>query len=659
MGKILIDGQELELGKGIDGLPATTYERAAYQKLGTIQGEISNLITAPYTLRNQITLGVHDPTITSARKGLKTTTPAEHIGDNGLTILKGIVRVEELGVKGIKLRLSGGVADWATKIRGKSIKDIPLGRQLFSKAEILDSWAYENHTDSNKNVVWPLIDYGRLASIVDTTSVEVDSMRPAVFEVPIIEGIFNDIGFNVVFHGSVNNFIDNLIIPFTTDTIPVSADLLDAETVIAQKISTQLATITNKRISFTSEIQDDNDRWQVDTYTTSLAGQYRILIEDLSVIIEKTLAAPVAWVSYDVRINASSVFGTAANTIIDGPQVRNFVSRGDVYTLAATDTVDIVLVYSDMLNNEVSITSGRFSVTAVSIPFQLGLTFDVADTLPDIKQDDYIRSLVQSFNLIVETDSYAGTCDIYTESDYLLDQTQVKDWVAKTDMANPPSMESLNKLKKNLAFKYNKDDKDLLLKSWEKNLGDYADDTYVFDDEYLTGTQALADIPFAATRMGSTFTGVGLFVPQIINEDTAVGVDSFDFEPRRLIWKGLRSGGWKFDGITQINYPYAYFLSDESDIFTVNLCFKNNTLQNPNVVGLTERYYGDKLDRLNNSFLIPCRVSLNDLDINQLSFRHPYTVQFDTGNYVTGYLNRVEEYRDATKSTKVELIQIQ
>lgn len=660
MSKLLVAGKEVQLKIGESGVPAMTFARSTYQDLGFIQGDMSVETMLPPTLINQEVFGVHDPTFQGPREAWTTIADMELIGDDGLVITSGTIKLEELSSEGYSIRLFGGVSDWIRRLRGKKIGELNLGTEVYTKAEILDSW-----TSTTKNVVYPLIDYGTIGSQLSTTSIDVDYLKPAVFYLPILVKMFGNIGFAVNFHGRVGQYINKLHFPFTTEVIPVSQDVLDGETVRVEKLGTQTITTfgPGTKVTYAIELQDDNNRWSVDTYTADKDGQYLIASENLTITFAKDPAFGAgfsAFITYIVQIGPLTFSGVVTSSSTT-PQAFNLTDKSGVFPLDGTETVYVYFTEVRVSSAGIKINSAKLSVTPVSIPFQLGLSYDVAGVLPEMDQDVFLKGLVNTFNWIIETDTQTGTVDVYTEQDYLLDQTQAVNWEEKTDQSRPPKMIRLRELKKNLKFSHAEDDKDFYINSWEvtRALGSYANRTFVLSNEYLAGTQSMVETPFAPTRMGNVFTDVPLFAPQLAHIDTGSSTDTYEFEPRILIYEGLRDGRWKYDGFTQESYPYSYFIHDESDIFTVNLCFNNQTLHGPNVVGLVDQYYADKLNRLNLSALISAYQELTDIDINELDFRRPHTIKMDTGNYVTGYLNKVVEYKSGQVVTRVELIQIQ
>jgi hypothetical protein len=103
-------------------------------------------------------------------------------------------------------------SDWISAIKGKTINDLNLTAHGFTWDEsgiktIIDS-------DPDEGVCFPIINYGNVGTI-NTFTMQVEDLPPAIFVNTILSSIFNDIGWRVEGELLENQLYKRMIVPFS------------------------------------------------------------------------------------------------------------------------------------------------------------------------------------------------------------------------------------------------------------------------------------------------------------------------------------------------------------------------------------------------------------------------------------------------------------
>lgn len=291
-----------------------------------------------------------------------------------------------------------------------------------------------------------------------------------------------------------------------------------------------------------------------------------------------------------------------------------------------------------------------------------------------ILQTDYIKSIVNKFNLVIDSNKNdASNLIIDTRSNYFSSGTTI-DWTSKLDEKKPINELLLSEQKfKKYIFKDSDDDdyynKDYLGKT-NQTFGQYI---YTFDNEFVTEDQNVESI-FAPTASEFLQQTSNIVIPAIYKSDSTNAYIRTDSKPRFLYRKMIAMNPGQYfqfyTGTTHYtSYPYAGHLSDPLNVFPSSLDYDygTNAYEYYHLTGVTSnnlvnKYWKNYLDGINdkNSKLITAYFYLTPVDIANLDFKNTIQVFGLTDDgYHQFILNSVEySPTSSDQSCKVELLKL-
>jgi hypothetical protein len=287
-----------------------------------------------------------------------------------------------------------------------------------------------------------------------------------------------------------------------------------------------------------------------------------------------------------------------------------------------------------------------------------------------IKQIDFITSVMKMYNLYVEVDKDDDKKLIFqTRDDYYASGTTI-DWTYKFDKSRDSELQFITDFQsKNLLLSYKDDTNDIYLKTYKSATSEiYGEYNYIFDTEFLTDTKKIEPI-FSPTALDKNYFGD--IVSTITTRNPKNNI--------RILYDGgwIPSNGWLYTKNEFINevaigdttnatlyttYGYAgHFdnpLIPQTD-FNFGLVdylyyddWQTDGITNNN---LYNRYYKNAINQIAKGKLVTGYFNLNENDILDLDFRNKI---FILDNYY--YLNKIIDYdANANNLTKVELISIE
>lgn len=639
---------------------------ADFRDLSSRKGSASKTITLPATKKNNSifsyyndpnTIGLFD--VNKRQEGF-IDTGAGRIIEGGLHLVKA------RNVDGIFNRyevvIFGNNAEWFSRIKDKSIKDIPLSSFVFTKELIEASWELNGNTGE---AVYPLIDYGAFED-ADSNNVVAEDFRPAVFIKPMLISMFKELGYTIESKFLEKQQYRDLIMPFTEDKIVVSQDFTEDQAIDVEAISGQLD-IPKQSVVVNYDVgvdQGDNFNFSDNSYTTKLAGTYEINASlimgvDGFAVFKREVSLEV-WAVTPGVIQPQIIFGTVITipALFDPNGIPNNMFVSGVLTLP-DETNITVRVRSTILSPDynIDLIEAKLTVTPKQLDFSEDFPFNLASTLPDIKQEDWLKDLIARFGLYLDTDNRRKVITIETWNDFFLDINEAEDWTEKLDTSRSVEQEPITEgISKRLNYTWLDDsDGDTFIKDYKEGIGVNLGDGFVeLDNERLQGVQEIVPSVFSATIMGNQMGG-SKNMPVMVQERD--GNATYQFLPRLLIYDGLRGGTIVFEGVSRTTYPFAYFQKPTSIPTDVNLNFRNLNdifeLTNDQYVGLIERIYGRQINQINKGRVVKAFMRLTDADIASISFRTPKLI-----NNTYYYLNKIEDYQAGGRvPVKVELLQ--
>ena len=316
-----------------------------------------------------------------------------------------------------------------------------------------------------------------------------------------------------------------------------------------------------------------------------------------------------------------------------------------------------------------NVLSSYFNNEVVNSTYVEGSTIDMNSAIPaKIKQRDFIKSLINMFNLYVQPNP-ENEKDLIIEPRDDFYNNNVIDWSSKIDKSKDIEFLPMGALNsKEYLYTYKKDNdyyNDLYYNTWNEVYGQ-AD--FIVNNDFLKAEHKTEVIFSPTPSVGQSW--YDRVLPTIIKFDDKDGVQRTEANIRILQWGGLKSTDQQWlhndsNGDTiKTNYPYAGMYNDPysptedigfnltneiywSNVFNNVITFSNNNLYN--------KYYKKFIEEITdtNSKIVNAYFYLTPSDVSNLSFRKQYYFE---GQYFR--LNKVENYNPSNPITKCEFLKI-
>ena len=316
-----------------------------------------------------------------------------------------------------------------------------------------------------------------------------------------------------------------------------------------------------------------------------------------------------------------------------------------------------------------NIISSYFNNEVVNSTYVEGSTISMNTAIPaKVKQRDFIKSLVNMFNLYIQPNP-DDEKDLIIEPRDDFYNNNIIDWSSKIDKSKDIDIKPMGALNsKEYLYTYKQDNdyyNDLYYNTWNEI---YGQDDFVINNDFLKAEHKTEIIFSPTPSVGQSW--YDRVIPTIIKFDDKDGVQRTEANIRILQWGGLKdtdqvwlhsdSSGSTFT--TQ--YPYAGMYNDPytptedigfnltneiywANVFNNVITFSNNNLYN--------KYYKKFIEEITdtNSKIVNGYFYLTPSDIANLSFRKQYYFE---GQYFR--LNKVENYNPINPITKCEFLKI-
>lgn len=644
---------------------------------------------------------------------------------NGYIQLKKIIKNNDDGSINYQIQFYGLNSTLIKSIEDLYISDLDFSEydHCFSMENIRHSWTASTE---NGGFVYPMIDYGMLSNNVNIFSSIynivwnwfVADYRPAIYIKTILDKIFTNQGMSYTSNFFNSEFFKKLIIPFGNAKFMHNQDWCDTQHFKAYQNQnyylTKLANNTSVGFhlyfpdvtspgGFTSYSDCANNHLTYyggtligngfGLYDVRQAGQYSFYAQALCTTTGTAPDVVTSVLAIEVKnlYNGSNyeIVGSASNqAAVAFTQVLS--AQTPVLFLVPGDQVTCWYYLSGQTNNTVvgtvvaSPADTFFKTTHISdCEVTLGEYYSLNDNLPqNIKQTDFIKSLVTMFNLYIEPDpNYQGNYIIEPWSSFYSGTTQ--DWTNKLDISQPVEVSVLSNIQpKQINLSYTPDNNDHYLNDYfEENKITYGE-KIILNDNVFSDEKKYFEVLFSPTviRQQSKAVATNWIVPEIFPKDTDERTATKS-TPRILMYNGLvtlsatpiytQYGAHYF----QIENNYweddLQYIATLADSYPEASTFDNPTNSDVDInfglcneyyfasTGITQNnlyntYYDDYFNELlsKNSKLVTGYFNLKESDIQNLSFRNQIFVD---GVYYK--LNKVIDYKPGQNQlTKVELI---
>ena len=588
-------------------------------------------------------------------------------------------------------------------IENKFLRDLDLSDldHTYSVPNITGSWSTVNSTGG---YVYPMIDYG-----LDNTGFWRDKdFKPAVFAKQYWDRIFNEAGYTYTSEFLNSDPFDRLIIPAEYNIELSDETIADRQFLVGRSTSNQAVDTvyrytTSSGWSSVTDIlvfnDDTGNFYNTDgvKYSTvngvftpsSWAGLYKFKGKIKGKL--KYTGSNIKANDFDAACNIGVVLYDNLNSVgsvVSNIQLRdlNFTTGGTLNTneesssvtayfetppIRVTKNHSVFLVpfypyltgrYSNLPGLKVSgffdfilETGSEFGGVLAETTTAISETIAMSQTAPeDYKQKDYIKSIIEMFNLYVEVDEDDPQNLIIEPRDDFFSDEKV-DITELIDVGREQEIEPMSLLKGNRyewSYQEDNDHENKVYKyMWQEDYGMYRKDVL---NDFLYETKKIS-IGFAPTPLinypkNSHQGGDDRIISAIKFEDALTGKNKSKQKPRILYWGGLITTNDPFrliptDGTAVpfwiINsYPYAGHL-DNPYTPTIDICFGTpRSVFYDNVIGgigdleytdanLYNVYWRRWIEEITDkeSKVLTCYVKLNPIDYYNLDFRKLYFIK--------------------------------
>ena len=624
---------------------------------------------------------------------------------NGLILVNGAAQLSEVeyengtyaaAPQAFKVNLFDGNSDWIARLG-----DLEL-RQL--------DWENDQHVLSSGNIFlgfsasYPTDNYGYMpAKIRDWTIIPPallnagqQAVTPSdcvlfVFIPAIIEKIGDYLGINIKSDYLTTAEGASLIMPLPFPEKYGADYAQDYLNVKAERTATRSYTYAG------SVVGEETLDFTVQTYTPPIGVNPFTLSTASSILgggylTGRYTAKATGFYNFKMSIRVNNISG-GGTWVFQAINVTAGLVENTLYTLSAADNGK-VLVFDKVLPMTVgddaefylTIPALRdFDIDFASIEIigeatiGIGTPIDIKYLLSNWKCKDLLKGLGQIPNLKFETADGTGTTTVEPLDDYLYTEypstsqinggflNSVTNWHPKWDLLKKGT-DSRLKPKSRTVYTYKEDSNDPTVQALEEG-ADLGLFSAAFDRDntiFEQGVETVENAFFAATisifddtiKTDSSIKTplLPLFWKEnfVIQQTFTEKIDTY--EPRIMFFVGQRGG---IDGYiryldsgvsTEIELPFAYMVNfNDLSGNDPSLSYCNYTINGKVTQGLMQRFYLKSLVRTRQR---ECFILLNDLDINQLTFRSRIFL-----NGLWWVLQSVESYSPLNdESTKVVLL---
>lgn len=290
----------------------------------------------------------------------------------------------------------------------------------------------------------------------------------------------------------------------------------------------------------------------------------------------------------------------------------------------------------------------------------------------NVKQIDFVKSIVTMFNLMVIPDkNNPKKLKLIPRKDYYASGT-IKDWSDKLDAGSKIDEKFLSELQKNKKIRLTyKEDKDFYNTDYKSSTNTvYGEYVNIIDNEWIEGEQKI-EVAFSPTPIDKVIGSIDVYAPKIAKRDEVSGIYSRTDFNMRFLRKNktlmTTQNTFKLIGYTASNsYPYAGHLdhptAPELDYNFGQIAYAyypELRSMTPNT--LVDEYWKDYLDDISdkNSKIIKCKIYLTPNDIAQFNYNDSIYIKGltdDGGHYFI--VNKINYIPTSNLPSDVELIKV-
>jgi hypothetical protein len=561
--------------------------------------------------------------------------------------------------------------------------DLSAYDHTYNKANQIASWS----NPVGEGYVYPMIDYG----VTNGLTFNVNNFYPAIYVKQYIDSAFALAGFTYDSTFFNTDFFKRLIIPFNSTNLKISQSELE-DRYFKAEVSTDYLTPSGAPgviaggtiISMDTDVIDTLNQFNTSTYkfTATYSGMYTFRY---NIDCYNTFSGITGSTSWYGRRNYVEVISSTSGTIhlsffdtpgqvVTNASVINGTVSGQTMSVYINAGESVWLKHSSVryffLGIEANYikANSTFEGSVVNAQIFDGNNFTLSNAIPaNIKIKDFFKSIINMFNLYIETDKNITNHLIIEPRNEFYTNGNTIDWTDKLAIDRDITIEPMGELDA-IEYRYQyKEDKDYFnakyKASYDENYGTYRK---IIENDFLKNVK-LTEVIFSPTPLAN-IGGTDRILSQIITLNATGSISDIKACNIRILYYGgvkTTSNAWTYTSsvsgtTTETTYPYAGHVDEPlnptldlsygvpKEVFYLTADYTNNNLYN--------KYYSEYIDEISdkNSKIVTAYLNLTPFDIFTLDFRNTF--------YIDKYhlrLNKISDYNFVDESlTKCEFIRI-
>jgi hypothetical protein len=590
------------------------------------------------------------------------------------------------------LTIYGKNIDIFSKIADLKLNDLTtLGTATWDDTSIIDSWTAV--FDPTIKLTYPILDrglsrYGRGTDKFYELSYNYNGFKPFLYVKHIVDAIFSEAGINL----EVANFFETdqfkkLILECDVTKFQTNQTWIDNTLVDAYRNANQTLTLVSNaniknastlystsNLTFNITNSDPASQYNSSTGTfTSGYQAYTNLNASLSIEVTKNESSAGVLTFQAIRkrgtdykfigVGSQTISGNATLNITQNISIDStLLEVGDEMRIVCTGYWTNGQPHNDYISSIIN-KSGSTLRWYQDGQINYGQTFNIADILPDMKQQDFLMGIIKMFNLYMSP-IYEDSIIIEPRDNYYTNE--VIDWTSKLDVSKDFVIKPQGLLEnKEIVFTYADNGDDLSRNFQQSTTFNYGYLDLIFDNQFVKETKKL-ELPFTLIPLQAMDTNI---IMRTI----------YDGQPQEKSQKpivayfgGMNQSGklryWNYNTTSATDYTTIPFAGHVDDIQSpsYDLAFSQQDFYyytTPNTTGLKltnnnlyNQFHKRQWEEIGDkdSKLVEAYFKLSTFDIATLDFRKKYWVN---GNAYR--LLKVEDFDPmGNQTTLVKLLKL-
>jgi len=420
------------------------------------------------------------------------------------------------------LTIYGKNIDIFSKIADLKLNDLTtLGTATWDDGSIVGSWT--DTFDPTIRLTYPLLDrglsrYGRGTDKFYELSYNYNGFKPFLYVKHIIDAIFSEAGINL----EVANFFETaqfkkLILECDVTKFQVNEGWINNTLVDAYRNTNQTLTlVSNANVknpstlystsNLTFNITNSDPAGQYDYTTGTFTSGYHAytnLNASLSIEVTKNESSAGVLTFQAIRkrgtdykfigVGSQTISGNATLNITQNISIDStLLEVGDEMRIVCTGYWTSGAPHNEYISSIIN-KSGSTLRWYQDGQINYGQTFNIADILPDMKQQDFLMGIIKMFNLYMSP-IYEDSIIIEPRDNYYTNE--VIDWTSKLDVSKDFVIKPQGLLEnKEIVFTYADNGDDLSRNFQQSTTFNYGYLDLIFDNQFVKETKKL-ELPF-------------------------------------------------------------------------------------------------------------------------------------------------------------------